>query len=329
MYSIVVATFNRAPVLRRVLRTVLAQTYENWEAIIIGDCCTDDTAQQIASLGDPRLRFVNLPERFGEQSGPNSVGCAVAQGSRIAFLNHDDYWLPNHLAMAEGALDESGSDMYWSRAAFFTNRGASLHAAFFLDVSPASRQLEDLYDFGAPIAEPMSAWVLTRHAMERLGPMKRASDSWVGAPIVDYTQRASRLGLSLCNGNEITVLKDAFNYPPPTYQNSADFAESWIEEIESGDVSSLKDVIYQDLFLSRQLGHSRQKFTAFDAAQRSTSAEIDRQVGLNLVEVRGRAKGRSDGPNLIRGVAARRTGEAVENQPDMSSMIAYAMQTLE
>src|SRR5581483_1041903 len=86
--SVVIATFNRSNVLRFAIESVRWQTYPDWELIVVGDCCTDDTEEVVRSFNDPRVRFVNLPRNHGEQSVPNNFGCDLAQGEYIAFLNH-------------------------------------------------------------------------------------------------------------------------------------------------------------------------------------------------------------------------------------------------
>ena len=62
LVTVRIATYNNAELLcERTLASLRAQTYERWEAIVVGDALTDDTAERIAALGDPRIRFVNLP----------------------------------------------------------------------------------------------------------------------------------------------------------------------------------------------------------------------------------------------------------------------------
>jgi glycosyltransferase involved in cell wall biosynthesis len=92
--SIVTATYNRRRALACTIESVRRQSFEDWEMIIVGDACTDDTAETVAKFADPRIRFINLTRNFGEQAGPNNVGFAAANGPIIAFLNHDDLWLP-------------------------------------------------------------------------------------------------------------------------------------------------------------------------------------------------------------------------------------------
>ena len=77
LVSVVIATYNRSNVLRLAIETVLWQTYTNWEIVVVGDCCTDDTAEVVASFKAPRVRFYNLRENFGEQSGPNNFGSSA------------------------------------------------------------------------------------------------------------------------------------------------------------------------------------------------------------------------------------------------------------
>ena len=98
--SVIIAAYNRSNVLRYALRSALAQDFSDFEVLVIGDACTDDTEEVVASFADPRVSYLNLPLNFGEQSGPNNVGIARAQGRYIAFLNHDDFWFPDHLSAA-------------------------------------------------------------------------------------------------------------------------------------------------------------------------------------------------------------------------------------
>ncbi|OVE80458.1 hypothetical protein BVY01_00290 [bacterium I07] len=97
LVSIIVATYNRSNILYYALSSLIKSIFQEWECIVVGDACTDDTENVISSLGDSRIRFVNLKENFGEQSGPNNYGCELARGKYIAFLNHDDMWFPDHL----------------------------------------------------------------------------------------------------------------------------------------------------------------------------------------------------------------------------------------
>jgi SAM-dependent methyltransferase len=117
LVTVRVATWNRAELLvERALASLLRQTYGHWEAIVIGDACTDDTAERVAALGDPRIYFENLaergpypdaPEQLWQVAGtrPSQRAGQLATGRWIAQLDDDDSWDDDHLEvlLAEAA----------------------------------------------------------------------------------------------------------------------------------------------------------------------------------------------------------------------------------
>ena len=103
--SVIIATYNRSQPLRHAIRSVCNSTLSDWEVIVVGDACTDDTAEVVSSFDDPRIRFVNLPSRCGDMSGPHNHVLPLARGRYVAFLNHDDLYLPDHLAKCVAELE--------------------------------------------------------------------------------------------------------------------------------------------------------------------------------------------------------------------------------
>src|SRR5690606_24951720 len=95
LVSVVMATYNRSNIIVYAIESLRANTLQDWELIVVGDCCTDDTETVVSAFGDQRIRFINLPENCGEQSGPNNFGVGLARGKYLAFLNHDDMWFPH------------------------------------------------------------------------------------------------------------------------------------------------------------------------------------------------------------------------------------------
>lgn len=100
--SIVTSTYNRSALLRRAIDSVRAQRgVEDWEMCIVGDCTPDDSADLVASYGDGRLRFYNLPEK----SPPRAHGALaknwgvfhMARAPWIAYLDDDDEYDPDFL----------------------------------------------------------------------------------------------------------------------------------------------------------------------------------------------------------------------------------------
>jgi hypothetical protein len=97
----IIPTFNWSTVLNCSIGSVLDQTFEDFELLVIGDGCTDNSEEVVASFAtrDERVRWINLPQHSGSQVGPNNEGLRQAEGEFIAYLGHDDLWLPRHLEL--------------------------------------------------------------------------------------------------------------------------------------------------------------------------------------------------------------------------------------
>lgn len=108
--TVIIATYNWSSVLPYSIGSALRQTFSDFELLVVGDGCTDDSAQVVAGVGDPRVRWINLPSNSGHQSAPNNEGIRQARGEIIAYLGHDDLWLPHHLEVLVRALDGDGAD---------------------------------------------------------------------------------------------------------------------------------------------------------------------------------------------------------------------------
>ncbi|MFC2040591.1 glycosyltransferase family 2 protein, partial [Chloroflexota bacterium] len=81
--SVVLPTYNRANTLGRAIQSVLKQTHENLELIVVDDGSTDNTEEVVRSFNDWRMRYINLGENKGESIGRNT-GIDVARGGYIA-----------------------------------------------------------------------------------------------------------------------------------------------------------------------------------------------------------------------------------------------------
>ncbi len=95
--TVIMATYGRGRHILPSVRSVLAQEMPDFELLVVGDACTDDTEAAVGGLGDPRLVWMNLSQRSGGQSGPNNAGIAAARAPVVAYLGHDDIWHPSHL----------------------------------------------------------------------------------------------------------------------------------------------------------------------------------------------------------------------------------------
>jgi len=106
--SIIIPTYNCSSLLERAIKSVLAQTYENWELIIVDDGSTDGTKDLVANFRkiEPRIKYI-WQNNSGAPARPRNTGIKSASGEYIAFLDHDDEWLPNKLEKQVALLENS------------------------------------------------------------------------------------------------------------------------------------------------------------------------------------------------------------------------------
>jgi glycosyltransferase involved in cell wall biosynthesis len=103
MVSVILPTYNRLPLLRKAIASVVAQTFGDWELIVADDGSTDDTRDFLEAIGDPRIRPLWL-EHYGDLTSARSAGLKQARGEWVAFLDSDDLWLPEKLALQLGRI---------------------------------------------------------------------------------------------------------------------------------------------------------------------------------------------------------------------------------
>ena len=109
LISITIPTYDRGQLLvDRTLPSIFNQTYENFEVIVVGDCCIDDTPDILSKVEDPRFRFINLPLRtkypadptlrwFVSGVAPSNYALDIARGKWITYFDDDDIMAPHFL----------------------------------------------------------------------------------------------------------------------------------------------------------------------------------------------------------------------------------------
>ena len=101
--SVIIPTYNLSGLLKDTIDSVLAQTQDDLEIIVVDDGSTDSTRRVVNSVGDNRIRYF-YKERGGASSARN-FGLACSRGQYIAFLDHDDLWLADYLRTMITALE--------------------------------------------------------------------------------------------------------------------------------------------------------------------------------------------------------------------------------
>src|SRR5690606_32151686 len=99
----IVCTYNRAHLLGRAIRSVLAQTDPDFELLLVDDHSSDETASVVSEFADDRIVYIRRQDNGGSSSARNT-GIKRAQGRYIAFLDDDDEYLPEFLAETRQAF---------------------------------------------------------------------------------------------------------------------------------------------------------------------------------------------------------------------------------
>ena len=118
-FSVVIPVYNRAHLIGDTLRSVLAQTEQDFEIVVVDDGSKDDPEVVIKAFADPRIVFVR--QANGGGGAARNTGIDRARGKFIAFLDSDDQFLPHHLKVARAILENTENMGAYSR--FIVDRG--------------------------------------------------------------------------------------------------------------------------------------------------------------------------------------------------------------
>lgn len=192
------ATWGRGRLVLPSVQSVLRQDFPGFELLVIGDACTADTPAALAGQGDDRVRWMNLPDRWGSQSGPNNAGIAAVGGRWIAYPGHDDIWEPFHLSDLARVLGAGA-------APDFAVAGTILHNPHGI---PGHRVSGIFGDDGGGRGHffPPSSIAHRRDMTDRVGPWPRPEA--VAQPVdMDLLDRAEAGGLRFASTGRVSVHK--------------------------------------------------------------------------------------------------------------------------
>ena len=107
LVSIIMPSWNTGRFIAESIQSVINQTYQKWELLIVDDCSTDNTDAVVASFGDARIRYLHNEHNSGAALTRN-YALREAQGEWIAFLDSDDLWLPKKLEKQLNFMNRNG-----------------------------------------------------------------------------------------------------------------------------------------------------------------------------------------------------------------------------
>ena len=145
LVSIITPSYNTARFLRETIPCVLAQTYTNWEMLIVDDCSTDETDDVVAAFPDERIRYFKNDRNRGAAYSRN-FALREARGRWMAFLDSDDLWLPDKLEKQIRFMEENGYAFSYTNYAEMDESGKLL-SVLWTGPRKIGRQRMKLFNF--------------------------------------------------------------------------------------------------------------------------------------------------------------------------------------
>ena len=353
LVSVVIAAYGRVEALRRAMRSALRQTHEHLEVLVVADAA-DEAFLSSVPREDGRVRLLNLTQRAGAQYGPNSIGMQHARGDVIAFLNHDDLWLEDHLEHGLGVMAAQGSTFHFATAAFIRPRerpplivpvgsdpGSSEHRLSFDGTNgPFERWRTAHRDF--TVFEPASAWLVDAALASRVGPWPKSMKMKVtkvmpgwAMPASRWIARADREGGRFSESPLPTVVKVNLHHAAsePTYATEGP-EHALLERILVVSAAEVRADIATDLAPTstvsewavrrarerhRSVLRARVAYVLFRATGDDRFLGLNHRIDLRRLLPRGGAR-KAQGE--VVGRVSNRTGEVVRPSPEVSDLSA-------
>lgn len=185
--SVVIPTFNDAKHLERSVQSVLAQSFEDWELVIVDNHSTDNTDEVLANYQDPRIKILKI-HNDGIIAKSRNFGVAHTEAQFIAFLDSDDWWHRDKLSVSLTAL-QSGAALVFHDCLRVGSLSDRLLRRRVKGWQPKDDVFADMARHGNPIVN--STVVMRRDAFEAVGGISEDPDI-VGAEDFDLWIRIAQ-----------------------------------------------------------------------------------------------------------------------------------------
>ncbi len=166
-FSIVVPTYNRARLITKAIDTVVAQTFADWELIIVDDGSTDNTKEVVEKylVQDKRIKYIY--QKNAERCAARNNGIENSSGEYICFLDSDDYFLPDRLKLLDVAISERENPISMFYTGILFDSGKSFHKK-----TGTRNTSTNIFDFllSASIGTPQACVHRTIFLQEKFNP---------------------------------------------------------------------------------------------------------------------------------------------------------------
>jgi glycosyltransferase involved in cell wall biosynthesis len=230
LLSILLPTHNRANVLELALKSILFQSFQNFEVLVVGDGCTDNTAEVVQSFNDDRIKWYNLPKAPSFGYANRNIALKEARGKYIGFAAHDDILFHDHFEKSINALEADPSkDITITRPLWVTRDGLIIPVEFNFDTPSILEQFISRTNNAIPAA----CVVHRRDCFEKYGywneQLSTCGDWDMWARIIEGGGGKSFIFIS-----EPTILHFVANWKQGRL-GGLYLSEQWIDLYESSD----------------------------------------------------------------------------------------------
>jgi glycosyltransferase involved in cell wall biosynthesis len=198
LVTVIIATYNKKSTLRHAIDSVLWQKLEDFELWVMGDGCTDGSDELVESYTDPRVNWYNFPENTGDQSEPTNEALRRSKGKYIAYLNHDDIWMPNHLEYLVKTIEEQDADFAFSIMEWVYDENDPIPGNVTQPVVPHYPD--------SPFPPEATQTMHKREIIDEIGYWRRPDEVYT-FPRADYFRRAQFIGKKFVLAPMVTAIK--------------------------------------------------------------------------------------------------------------------------
>ena len=254
--SVVIPLYNKGPHIARALNSVLAQTFQDVEVIVVDDGSTDDGAAVVRGFDDPRIRLIQQ-ENQGVSAARNR-GIEAARAELVAFLDADDEWMAGHLEVLlrlQGRYPEAGA---YGTAYLVKEKGSKARVASFSDDVPREPWeglLPSYFKAAALGAQPISASTVAipRGILKEMGGFH--TTAWYGEDTDLWGRIALKYPIAFSWHGEGIVHREASNRAcnrvEPVQENI--FVDAAQKAIQSGELLPEMAVDLQAYIVRKQV----------------------------------------------------------------------------
>lgn len=281
-FSVVIPLYNKGNHIKSTLESVLSQSFQDFEIVVVNDGSTDYSEREVLQLANPKVKYFST-----ENSGPSSArnfGIKKAQGTLIALLDADDYWFPNHLEdifllyqkHPEAGIFATNYEFYYSEK--------KIERPWFLDIPPNHNGLIKNYFKSSYIYRlaTSSSIAIYKNIFNQIGGFDTSIssgqdiDMWIRIAVKYPVAFCGKISARYCmhTDNRISLTSTQTK----TFPRLSDFK---YEELKDPWLSKFLDLYRSEFALKLKLAGDRKQFLFYKNALNQKNISLKTKILLN------------------------------------------------